>query len=607
MSDPAVTTAWARAFMDELARVGLEHVCVAPGSRSTPLVMACARDARFTTWVHLDERSAGFFALGIGKATGDPAAVITTSGTATANLFPAVIEASRSGVPLLVLTADRPLRLRGSDANQTIDQEGIYGSYPRESLDAGDPALEDLRETRALACRAVARALGPDPGPVHVNLPFDKPLEPVEMDPVRAGSLREADPWGLDGRPDGAPMEPLPRCDGAVGAGEVDGLVSFLRGGERGLIVAGPVADPDRAGPALIRLSAATGFPLLADPLSGARFGHDCGSPPIATSDLFLRDAAARDRLRPDLILRVGRPPTSVGVLTFLEECGGVPQIVIGEGHPRKDSLSTGSRYVQADVAALLAEVATGVSQTVAPAEWSGVWQRLEGAAREVVQGVGGDFFEGDILSAVVESLPEGGTLFVSNSMPVRDLDAFGGAGPKHLRVFGNRGASGIDGIVSTVAGVAAGASSRAGNSAVQNESPIMAVLGDLAFYHDMNGLLAVTENRLNVLFVVINNDGGGIFHMLPIREHEPEFTRYFATPHGLDFRHAADLYGIPYRLLDDTTRTREALLEALREALLEPGPRILEIRTDRGDNQRRHREVIEAVAEAVKREIEAA
>ena len=603
MSDPAVTTAWARAFMDELARVGLEHVCVAPGSRPTPLVMACAMDARFTTWVHLDERSAGFFALGIGKATRNPAAVITTSGTATANLFPAVIEASRSGVPLLVLTADRPLRLRGSDANQTIDQEGIYGSYPRESLDAGDPALENLRETRALACKAVARTLGPDPGPVHVNLPFDKPLEPVDMDPARVGSLREADPWGLDGRPDGAPMEALPSSGGDLRAGEVEGLVSFLRGGERGLIVAGPVADPDHVGPALIRLSATTGFPLLADPLSGARFGHDCGSPAIATSDLFLRDPAARGRLRPDLILRVGRPPTSAGVLTFLEECGSVPSIVIGAGHPQKDSLSTGSRYVQADVAALLAEVATGVSQTVAPAGWSGVWERLDRAAREAVQRVGGDFFEGDILSAVVETLPEGGTLFVSNSMPVRDLDAFGGAGPKRLRIFGNRGASGIDGIVSTVAGVAAATSSRAGDSSDRNEPPMVAVLGDLAFYHDMNGLFAVRENRLKVLFVVINNDGGGIFHMLPIREHEPEFTRYFATPHGLDFRHAADLYGIPYRRLDDPTRTSEAL----REALLEPGPRILEIRTDRDENQRRHQEVIGAVVEAVRREIEVA
>jgi len=599
--------------MDELARMGLEHVCLAPGSRSTPLVMACARDGRFTTWVHLDERSAGFFAVGLGKATRRPAAVITTSGTATANLLPAVIEASLSGVPLVVLTADRPLRLRGSDANQTIDQEGMYGSYARESLDAGDPAPERLGEIRTLACRAVARAMGPVAGPVHVNLPFDKPLDPVEMGPEQAASLRNADPVGLDGRADGAPMEAL-SDEAALATDEVAGLIDFLRGGDRGLIVAGPVTDPEGVGPALVRLSAATGFPLLADPLSGARFGHGGAPPPIAASDLFLRDPAVRDRLRPDLILRVGGPPTSAGVLTFMEECRGLPQIVIGAGYPRKDSLSDGSRYVQADVAGLLSQVAAGTSETVAPSAWSEIWERVDRTAREAVQDAHGDFFEGDVLAAVVDALPEDGTLFVSNSMPVRDLDAYGGAGPKRLRLFGNRGASGIDGIVSTVAGIVAGRSPRAEDSASpreqtgspespsQPELPVVAVLGDLAFYHDMNGLLAVAQNQLNVVFVVINNDGGGIFHMLPIREHEPEFTRYFATPHGLDFSRAAELYEIPYRCVDSMTGTSEAL----QEALLEPGPRMLEIRTDRGDNQRRHREVVEVVAEAVRREIDA-
>ena len=611
MNDPAVTTAWARAFVDELARVGLEHVCVAPGSRSAPLVMACATDSRFKTWVHLDERSAGFFALGIGKATRNPAAVITTSGTATANLLPAVVEASRSGVPLLVLTADRPLRLRGSDANQTIDQVGIYGSYARQSLDAGDPTLEGLRETRALACNAVARALGPDPGPVHVNLPFDKPLEPVDMDPAREEGLRVGDPLGLGGRPDGVPMEDLPPSDNALWTAEVEGIVDLARAGERGLIVAGPVADPEAVGPALIRLSAATGFPLVADPLSGARFARECEPPEpggdsgpssvMVAAELLLRGPPARETLRPDAILRIGGPPTSAGLLAFLEGCADVPQVVIGAGRPQKDSLSAESRYVQADVAALLNEVAAAMPSERG-SRWGEMWERLDRVATGAVQSAEGDFFEGDVLSAVVEALPEGSTLFVSNSMPVRDLDAFGGSRSKWIRVLGNRGASGIDGIVSTVAGVSAASSHGQEDPADVNGPPTVAVLGDLAFYHDMNGLLAIRDNHLDVLFVLINNDGGGIFHMLAIREHEPEFTRYFATPHGLDFRHAAGLFGIPYRRLDDPTHI-SAVLE---EVLLEPGPRILEIRTDRSDNQRRHHEVTEAVAEAVRREIEA-
>ena len=580
--------------MDELARMGVEHVCVAPGSRSTPLVMALANDGRFTTWVQLDERSAGFFALGIGKVTTRPAAVITTSGTATANLLPSVIEASLGGVPLLVLTADRPLRLRGSDANQTIDQEGLYGSYPRASLDAGDPAEERLRDVRTLACRAAALTLGPEPGPVHVNLPFDKPLDPVELDAEQIARLRSADPLGLDGRPAGSPFESPPRVGGAADPEQVDALADFLRDGERGLIVAGPVADPVRIGPSLVRLSKAAGLPLLADPLSGARFLEGADSVSICAYDFFLREPAVCDLLRPDHILRVGAPPTSAGLLSFLDGCRDVPQVVVADGGHRSNSLAEVSRHMKCDVA----EMISGVSDRfVAPADdWREAWERLDQTARHTVSETPGDFFEGDILSVLVECLPDDATLFVSNSMPVRDLDAFGGAGPKRLRVFGNRGASGIDGIVSTAAGVAA---ARPRNGQETDGAPVVAVVGDLAFYHDMNGLLTVSREKLNVLYVVINNDGGGIFHMLPIREHEPEFTTYFATPHGLDFGRTAELYDISYELLEDN----EALVETLRGVVLEPGPRILEIRTDRETNHRRHVELIAAVADATRRE----
>ena len=596
MSDPAVSTVWARAVVDELARGGLEHVCVTPGSRSAPLVMACHRDARLATWVHLDERSAAFFALGIGKAAGAPAAVLTTSGTATANLLPAVVEASRGGVPLLLLTADRPLRLRGSDANQTIDQGRIYGGYPRESFDTGDPAPDGLRTTRALASAAVARTVVPDPGPVHINLPFDKPLEPVEMDASREASLRSADPLGLDGRPGGAPMLPIQGVGAGPTPGEEDMVADFLAAARKGVIVAGPVADPEAVGPLLVRLSGAAGFPLIADPLSGARFGHDRRSLPIAHADLFLRDEAARDALRPDLILRVGRPPTSAGVLTFLRECSDVPQLVVGDGAPLKDSLSPTSRRVQGNVPFVLARAAEGCEPEAADG-WKGFWKRVEGAAREAVRAAEGAFFEGDVLSAVVDAVPRGGALFVSNSMPVRDLDAFGGARSKPLRIFANRGASGIDGIVSTAAGIAAAKAPCPEDRGRRDGPPVVAVLGDLAFFHDANGLFVVGRDRLNVLFVVINNDGGGIFHMLPIRKYEPEFTRYFATPHGLDFRHLAALHGIAYRRVDGAHDLRKALARSV----IEPGPGILEIRTDRGENQRRHREVAHAVAQSVR------
>ena len=592
MSDPAVTTAWVRAFIDELARGGIEHACIAPGSRSTPLVMACAREDRIQTWVHLDERCAGFFALGLGKITRRPAAVITTSGTATANLFPAVIEASQAGVPLLMLTADRPHSLRGTAANQTIDQTDLYGSFVRASFDAGEPSEENLRNVRALACEAVDATSGADPGPVHVNFPFDKPLEPAELGEERAASLRETDPVGLDGQADGTPMIP---AVGGVGAGRADeevcAVAATLAGGSRGLIVVGPVADPEAVGPAVGDLARATGFPVLADPLSGARFSEHCVEHGVTAYDLFLRGPLPSGHpLEPDVVIRIGRAPVSASLLAFLGELADVPQVRVTSGHLWKDHLGLASLYVGAEEAPFIRAVTNMLGTPNAPPSWSEQWRSIDRAARQAVcdfrASEVGEPGEGAVLAAVVAGVPEGTTLFVSNSMPVRDLDAFGGGG-KPLRVHGNRGASGIDGIVSTVAGIAA---------AKDGRSSIVAVVGDVAFYHDMNGLFAVAKHRLDVVFVLINNDGGGIFHMLPIRDHEPQFTEYFAAPHGLDFRHVAELYGISYRRVEHPTD----VAIALGEVLAGTGPRILEVRSDRDRNQHGREAVVEAVRKAI-------
>ena len=621
MSDPAVTTAWVRAFIDELARMGVEHVCLAPGSRSTPLVMACARDERIRIWVHLDERCAGFFALGLAKTTRRPAVVITTSGTATANLFPAVIEASQAGLPLIVLTADRPHGLRGTDANQTIDQSHLYGSFVRAELDAGEPSTDGLRDVRALACRSVATTLGVDSGPVHVNFPFDKPLEPTELGAEREAALRMADPAALDGNPDGSAMMPVVEGGGAgpteeeLREDEVREVGLALAGGARGLIVVGPVADPEAVGPAVGDLARATGFPVLGDPLSGARFSQHCADHAVTGYDLFLQGpspgdptdsnaspphARLRETLEPDVIVRIGGVPASTSLLAFLEDLADVPQVRITSGHRRKDHLGVASLDVRSEEALFVRAVTGHVSGlrsgTKGPAApnaasaWGEKWREIDHATRQAVcdfrASRGGDVLEGEVLAAVVSQVAEGTTLFVSNSMPVRDLDAFGGGG-KPLRVFGNRGASGIDGIVSTVAGIAA---------ASEGPSPIVAVVGDVAFYHDMNGLLAVAKHELDIVFVVINNDGGGIFHRLPIRKHEPEFTHYFAAPHGLDFRHAAELYGIAYWRVD---RPRGAA-DALGEVLAGTGPRILEVGSDREQNRRSREAAVEAVRRAV-------
>jgi len=549
--------------------------------------MAAASDGRFETWVHIDERSAGFFALGIGKATLRPAAVITTSGTATANLLPAAVEAAQSGLPLLLLTADRPRSMGGADANQMIEQRGLYGGNVRESFEAGLPHEKDLRRLRTVACRAVGACLAPDPGPVHVNFEFTKPLEPLELPPEDATALRKRDRLGFEGRAGGAPMVNLVKRNIVTPSGTAGHITELLNKSKRGVIVAGPVSDPGAVGPALCRLATATGFPLLADPLSGARYGPHFNAHVVAAHDLILRDDEVRAALRPDLIVRVGSSPTSSSLLAFVEEAADVPQVVVAEGGRWNDHLWTASEHIRTAPAPFLDTVTECTSNTIAPKAWRDIWARLDDEAQVAAVEARGAFFEANVLASVVLAAPEGSTLFVSNSMPIRDLDAFGGEGTKLLRVYGNRGASGIDGIVSTALGVAA-----AGTG-----GRVLCIVGDLAFLHDSGGLLAAKKYELDVVFVVIDNDGGGIFHMLPIRSHEPHFTPYFATPHGLDLGRVADLYGINYMWSDGPAEFRTAV----DEALAAPGPAIVVVRTDRDTNQRRHEEMVRAVTKEVR------
>lgn len=576
MTGENVNGVWAGAFLDELARAGVEVVSVAPGSRSTPLVLAAAQDGRFRMFSVVDERSAGFFALGVGKASGRPAAVITTSGTAGANLFPSVIEASQGEVPLLVLTADRPHRLRDSDGNQAMDQLRLFGSFPRAFFDVAPASAgeAELRHLRVQAGRAVALAQGPPPGPVHLNFPFEKPLEPCEPSP-EAGAL------GPAGREGGEPFTRVAPGRFQAQKEEVDRLLETVSGSPRGLIVAGPVPDSGRTGPAVLAFAAATGYPLLADPLSGARFAPPHGAQVVDGYDLFLRSGEARSVLRPDLILRVGASPTSASLLAFLQACESVPQVVVDQGHRWKDHTASAHEYLRASPHEILGSLALEAPRIGDPG-WRALWERAEGRTRAVLDAESReDLLEGWILEAVAELLPEGANLLVAGSMPIRDLDAFGRPRPETLRVFGNRGTSGIDGLVSTTLGIG-----------VASEGPTVGVLGDLAFFHDMNGLLTLMKEGIVVGFVVVNNDGGGIFHTLPVAGFEPTFTRFFATPHGLDFSKVADLYGVPFRRVEAVGAFRKALPELVASEK----PFILEVRTGRGEGHARRRKILQAV-----------
>ena len=582
MSSGADTTLWVRAFCDELARAGVREVVVAPGSRSTPLVMAFDAHEHFNVRVHLDERSAAFFALGVGKASGVPAVLVTTSGTATASAFPAVIEAAQSEAPLLVLTADRPHHLRDSDANQAIDQLRLFGPYAKDFFEVAPPLVEDaaLRHLRSLAARTVASAKGAPAGAVHVNFPLDKPLEPIEGH----GDFMAKHPSAGAGRSSGEPFVQVESGRRQVSADTLEALLDALDT-PRGVIVLGPSPDPLGSGEAALRLAAAIGCPLLADPLSGARFAPSRGAHVVAGYDLLLRAPDVCAALEPSLVLRVGASPTSTALLGWLQHNDGVRQIVIDGGGRWKDHGATATEYVHADPAATLHALAES-AEANAHEDWRELWRSAESAVREAVHSARGEPHEGDVLATVAAAVPEGANLFVSSSMPVRDLDAFGAPRDETVRVFGNRGASGIDGIVSTAFGVAAATG-----------APTVCVIGDVALFHDQNGLLWSREPDAQVVFVLIDNDGGGIFHLLPIAEHDPAFTKYFATPHGLDFRHVAEMYDI-----DFTDSEIEVLDSALAIGLESGRTCIVRVRTNRETNTRRHREISDAVTEAVQK-----
>lgn len=603
MTAPHPNALWGAVLLDELARAGVRQLVVAPGSRSAPLVLAAAADDRFRIHVQIDERCAGFVALGVGKATGVPAAVLTTSGTAVANLLPAVVEAFQSETPLLVLTADRPLRLRGADANQTIDQVKIFGGYLRrfEELAPAEASEGALRHLRSLAARSVAAAIGDPPGPVHLNLGFDKPLEPVAGSEVERGG-GESLSAATRGREDEVPWTRVLPARAGASAEQVAWVVDALQRAEHPLILAGVLPRPWESGPAVRRLSTAWGVPVLPDLLSGARFPTetDKGSGEAVVMggyDLALRSREVRDRLRPDLLLRLGAAPTSGILGDWQIELSGVEHLVVDGGGRWKDHAGTATAMISADPTLLAEAVADAAPVRSGVSDWVHLWTRAAAATsaelhaalqaeEEKSEGLG--LLEGAVAAELGKVLKKEDILFASSSMPIRDLDSFVPARTEPLLVLGNRGASGIDGIISTAAGVSLATGRR-----------VVALVGDLAFLHDCNGLASLRDPAVRVVLVVLNNDGGGIFHLLPIRAFEPAFTPYFATPHGRSMGQLAAFHGLPHHDVDGL-RGLQDVRAGLDRVLALDGNAVLEIRTDREVNRLRRTEVATRVAAAV-------
>jgi 2-succinyl-5-enolpyruvyl-6-hydroxy-3-cyclohexene-1-carboxylate synthase len=559
-----VTQRFAATFVDELAAAGVRDACLSPGSRSAPLAMALARHPRIRELVHVDERSGSFFALGIAKATGRPVALLCTSGTAAAEFHPAVVEAHHSRVPLVVLTADRPPELRDVGANQVIDQARLYGAAVRWFFDPGPPDdhVGAERAWRRLARRAVAEASARPPGPVHLNLPFREPLTPAP------GTTPTAPPGGFEG----VVLEP----ELAPTLEQVNALRDALAQSQRPLLVAGEMREGWRLADAVDQLA----IPVLAEPTSQLRL-RSIGRL-VAPYEALLRHAEWAASHRPDLVIRLGASPTSKVLNAWLaEEPARTLLIDPDRAWPDPDVLATD--VLRCDPLPLL----RAAGQSRSDGGWAAGWGAAGAAASRAIDEAldQAPLHEGTVVRALARVLPARSCVFVGSSMPIRSVDAFWPAGEPGQRLLGNRGASGIDGLVSTGLGVSAA-----------SEEPVVLLLGDLSLYHDMNGLLAVRRHELAARIVVLDNGGGGIFSFLPPARHEDVFEELFLTPLGLDFAQVARLYGLDYCSVEDA----RGLEPALAAALESKEPVLLRVGFNTAASVRGHRACWTAAASAL-------
>jgi 2-succinyl-5-enolpyruvyl-6-hydroxy-3-cyclohexene-1-carboxylate synthase len=542
-----------------------------PGSRNAPLILALAARDGIECVSVIDERAGGFVALGIARVTGRPVAVTCTSGTAAANLHPAVAEAREASVPLIVMTADRPPELRDVGAGQSIDQVGLYGSAAKWFVEVGshEPGRATAVHHRALACRAFATASGGRPGPVHLNFPLREPLAPVAED-------LEASDW--QGRGDGRPWTELVAPSGAPDPADVERVAARLAGAERGVIVCGDAARPYAE--AAAELAAALEWPLLADPPSGVRCGPHDRSRVVAHYDPLLRVERFAGRMRPDLVLRMGEPPVSQSLRAWL---AGAEQIVVDPTAAWHDPSRAADLLLAADPAQALAALAAhpalaGARRDPAPlAEW----RRADALVPEALAAAA-EPFEGAVAAALEPALPDGALVWLGYSMPVRDVEAFLPSTAKPLRFLAGRGANGIDGVVSSAAGAALGSG-----------RPTFAVLGDVTLLHDVGGLLAARRAGAELTLLCLDNDGGGIFDFLPVASQADAeaYERHIATPHGTDLAALAALAGLEHRPVGAAAELREA----------PRGPGLVEVRTDRRANVALHAGVIERLGAALR------
>lgn len=551
------STLWANIFIEEISKIGVSHACISAGSRSTPITHAVATSS-IKSHIILDERSSAFFAIGLAKQLNQPVLLVCTSGTAGANYYPAIMEASNSNIPLIVITTDRPHELRNSGANQTTDQVKLFGSFVKMFVDIAlpekNPEEKMIRYIKTIASKAYSASITHGMGPVHLNFPFRKPLDPIE--PVSPFEYQSSETPLLICYP--GSLEPSPT--------QINELVSIIHSNPKGLIVCGPEPLGNSYVDEIIQFSSKMNYPILADPSSGLRFTSSKKNI-ITTYDHFLLNTDLYDKLRPDVIYFFGREVTSKYLLQFLahDYSEQIKRIQINDIGKIIDSSLKLTQYYHSNPQSTLKKVneLTGVMEV--DDNWINIWKMLENQVVEIISNASlSQDFEGMIIKEILSHIPDESDLFIGNSSPIRYVDQFSYGINKTFNIHTNRGLSGIDGNIAIALGIASAC-----------ERPIYVIIGDLSLFHDSNSLQIAKNYNIPITIFLLNNHGGGIFHRLPVSKIDDRalFEEYFLTPQNINFEHMAKTHGFSYELISD--------IQNIKSLDLSSGLKIIEFRTD--------------------------
>ena len=576
---PNINYAFSNLFVDILEYYQVKNACICPGSRSSPIAISLFDNQNIKTWTHIDERGAGFFCTGIARIAKNPVVVLSTSGTAASNFLPSIIEATYSQMPLVIVTADRPSELQGTGALQTIDQTNIFGIYPKISINLPTPRnkvqlLEIMFKKVFDAMNIITKV---PQGVIHVNFPFDDPLHPINIEKDQTLEIQNV-------------IKKLKRTlknttqskrkhSIQLNNATKDILEEALTISNRGLIVCGP-NNNSFSSDDIILFSEKIGFPILADPLSQVRTGNHNLTNIIDNYDLFLKNKTIADSLTPDLIIRVGMTPTSKTLLQYLNYKKNATQIILNP-FSFSDPNHSANFHIKENPNILLKILQT---QNNKPNRiWQKSWQDIQIQTLNTINNV---FEKTDVISEpsiyidLHKSLPPKTILYVSNSMPIRDTDMFFSK-RQGIQILGNRGSSGIDGMISSATG-----------TATQTQSPVILLIGDIAFLHDLNSLLLCANTQPNLTIIILNNNGGGIFSFLPQSKFKKYFKHLFLTPHDLTFKDAADLFQLPYR----NPTSRKIFIKNIQNFIAKKGPKIIEITSTTSKNKLLHENVFKKI-----------